>query len=86
MRLPWPGDRSPRLTADGETWLNPWGKTPVVDEFGKLKEPFIFQMSNGVCEQWGIGMRLPEAPAPYKRWIAELEASRRPKIKPRPGR
>jgi hypothetical protein len=85
MDLPARRDRSPRITADGETWLDPWGKTPVVDEFGKLTEPFIFQMSTNVCEQWQVGMRLPEAPAPYRRWLAELEA-KRPKIKPRPGR
>jgi hypothetical protein len=68
--------KRPRLTSDQEQWLDPDGNTPKVDELGRLLEPFVFQMSNGKCERWGVGMRLPEAPAPYARWLVEIKAGR----------
>ena len=63
-----------RHTDDGETWLDPDGNPPVEDKDGRLLQPFIFQLGNGARERWMPPLKLPQAPAPYARFVAEMEA------------
>lgn len=78
-----PKPRSPRLTADGATWLDPDGKPPVENSKGELVEPFVFQLANGARERWGVGLKLPDTPAKYRAWVAELRAARARIVKPK---
>jgi len=75
-KTPWP-----HVTEDGLSWLDPDGNEPKVDKDGRLTEPFVLELKYGARERWGVGLKLPDTPAVYSAWAAELEAKRARTIK-----
>ena len=66
----------PHVTEDGMTWLDPDGNPPKVDKDGKLVEPFVLELKYGARERWGVGLKLPDTPEQWRRFVAEVEAKR----------
>lgn len=59
---------APNRTDDGMSWLNEQGAPPVLDERGRLAEPFsiaFFDHEGELLkrERYGVGIRLPATPA-----------------------
>jgi len=73
----------PHVTEDGLTWLDPNSNPPTLDAKGRLAEPFVLELKYGGRESWGVGLKLPDTPAAFSAWAAELEAKRARIIKPK---
>lgn len=68
-------------SADGMTHLDPEGRPPVTDAGGRLTKPFVLHILRGdgtiaAKELWGVGLKLPDTPAAFKAFVAEVEAER----------
>ena len=68
----------PHVTEDGLTWLDRDGNPPKLDSQGRLAEPFLFVPNrvHGAYELWGVGLKLPDTPEQWRRFVAEIEAKR----------
>lgn len=77
-KLAWPDPLPawPCVTSDGLTWLDLWGREPVVGADGKLLREFFAVGPHGRAERWTVGTRLRPTPAQDEAYCVGLRAAR----------